>query len=40
MKALQYVEIGEPPQIREVPTPEPGPGQVRLEGDRGGSMSL
>ena len=31
MKALQYVEIGEPPQIREVPTPEPGPGQVRLK---------
>lgn len=31
MKALQYVEIGKPPQIREVPTPEPGPGQVRLK---------
>lgn len=30
MKALQYVEIGQPPQVREVPTPEPGPGQVRL----------
>ncbi|WP_203137389.1 NAD(P)-dependent alcohol dehydrogenase [Microbacterium sp. JZ31] len=31
MKALQYVEVGAPPQIREVPTPEPGPGQVRLK---------
>lgn len=30
MKALQYVEVGKPPQVREVPTPEPGPGQVRL----------
>ncbi|WP_105567050.1 NAD(P)-dependent alcohol dehydrogenase [Microbacterium halophytorum] len=30
MKALQYVEIGQPPQVRDVPTPEPGPGQVRL----------
>ncbi|WP_111467122.1 NAD(P)-dependent alcohol dehydrogenase [Microbacterium suaedae] len=31
MKALQYVAIGQPPEIREVPTPEPGPGQVRLK---------
>ncbi|WP_010525262.1 NAD(P)-dependent alcohol dehydrogenase [Nesterenkonia sp. F] len=30
MKALQYVEIGRPPEVREVPTPEPGPGEVRL----------
>lgn len=30
MKALQYVEIGKPPRVQEVPTPEPGPGQVRL----------
>ncbi|MEU0542679.1 NAD(P)-dependent alcohol dehydrogenase [Nocardia sp. NPDC005978] len=31
MKALQYVEVGAEPQVREVPTPEPGPGQVLLE---------
>ncbi|GAA1139492.1 NAD(P)-dependent alcohol dehydrogenase [Nesterenkonia lutea] len=30
MKALQYVSIGQPPEVREVPTPEPGPGEVRL----------
>ncbi|MBE1513614.1 NAD(P)-dependent alcohol dehydrogenase [Nesterenkonia halotolerans] len=30
MKALQYVAIGQPPEVREVPTPEPGPGEVRL----------
>jgi len=31
MKALQYVEVGKPPVVVEVPTPEPGPGQVRLK---------
>ncbi|GAA4925941.1 NAD(P)-dependent alcohol dehydrogenase [Nesterenkonia rhizosphaerae] len=31
MKALQYVEVGKAPEIREVPTPEPGPGEVRLK---------
>lgn len=30
MKALQYVEVGRPPEVRDVPTPEPGPGEVRL----------
>lgn len=30
MKALQYVAVGQPPVVREVPTPEPGPGEVRL----------
>lgn len=30
MKALQYVTIGQPPEVREVPTPQPGPGAVRL----------
>ncbi|WP_067688901.1 NAD(P)-dependent alcohol dehydrogenase [Nocardia jejuensis] len=30
MKALQYVSVGSEPQVREVPTPEPGPGQVLL----------
>ncbi|MGJ9371767.1 NAD(P)-dependent alcohol dehydrogenase [Nesterenkonia sp. CF4.4] len=30
MKALQYVAVGQPPEVREVPTPEPGPGEVRL----------
>ncbi|HET8595379.1 MAG TPA: NAD(P)-dependent alcohol dehydrogenase [Intrasporangium sp.] len=31
MKALQYVEIGKPPQLVEVPKPTPGPGQVLLK---------
>lgn len=30
MKALQYVTVGQPPELREIPTPEPGPGEVRL----------
>jgi propanol-preferring alcohol dehydrogenase len=30
MRALQYREIGNAPEIVEVPTPTPGPGQVRL----------
>ncbi len=30
MRALQYTAIGRPPEIREVPTPQPGPGQVLL----------
>jgi propanol-preferring alcohol dehydrogenase len=29
--ALQYVAIGRPPEIREVPTPQPGPGEVLLK---------
>ncbi len=37
MKALQYVEVGKPPVIREVPTPEPGPGQVRLKATAAGA---
>lgn len=31
MRALQYTAIGRPPEIREVPTPEPGPGEVLLK---------
>lgn len=31
MKAVQYVEIGSKPQVVEIPTPEPGPGQVLLK---------
>lgn len=31
MKALQYLAIGAKPQIVEIDTPEPGPGQVRLK---------
>lgn len=31
MKALQYREIGAEPEVVEVETPEPGPGQVRLK---------
>lgn len=31
MKALQYVEIGKPPQLVEVEKPTPGPGQVLLK---------
>lgn len=30
MKALQYVEIGQPPRIQEVEKPTPGPGEVLL----------
>lgn len=30
MKALQYREIGAEPEVVEIETPEPGPGQVRL----------
>jgi propanol-preferring alcohol dehydrogenase len=31
MKALQYTAIGKPPEIREVPTPQPGPGEVLIK---------
>lgn len=31
MKALQYRTIGAPPEVVEIETPEPGPGQVRLK---------
>ena len=31
MRALQYTAIGQPPEIREVPTPEPGPGEVLIK---------
>ena len=31
MKALQYRSIGQAPEVVEIDTPEPGPGQVRLK---------
>jgi propanol-preferring alcohol dehydrogenase len=31
VKALQYTTIGQPPEVVEVPDPEPGPGQVLLK---------
>jgi alcohol dehydrogenase, propanol-preferring len=31
MKALQYTAIGKPPEIRELPMPEPGPGEVLIK---------
>lgn len=31
MRALQYTAIGTPPEIRDVPTPEPGPGEVLIK---------
>ena len=31
MKALQYRTIGSPPEVVEIETPEPGPGQVRIK---------
>ena len=31
MKALQYTAVGMPPEIRDVPTPRPGPGEVLLK---------
>lgn len=30
MKALQHVAVGAEPEVREIPTPEPGPGEVLL----------
>ncbi len=31
MKAIQYRTIGAGPELVEIPTPEPGPGQIRLK---------
>lgn len=31
MKALQYRNIGSPPEVVEIDTPDPGPGQIRLK---------
>jgi alcohol dehydrogenase, propanol-preferring len=31
MRAFQFVEWQEPPELREVPVPEPGPGQVLVK---------
>src|SRR5262245_35258877 len=31
MKAVQYVKEGRPVEVRQVPEPEPGPGQVLLK---------
>ena len=31
MKAFQFVEWQKPGQLREVPVPEPGPGQVLVK---------
>lgn len=31
MKALQYIAVGAPPEIREVPIPQPGPGEVLVK---------
>lgn len=31
MKAIQYREIGQGPELVEIDTPEPGPGQIRLK---------
>ncbi|MFE2865806.1 NAD(P)-dependent alcohol dehydrogenase [Embleya sp. NPDC059259] len=36
MKAVQYVEFGKPVEVREIPAPEPGPGQVLLKVTAGG----
>ncbi|RMH46323.1 MAG: NADPH:quinone oxidoreductase family protein [Alphaproteobacteria bacterium] len=33
MKALQVVEIGKPPVLREIAAPEPGPGEVKVRID-------
>ena len=30
MKAVQYREIGKGPEVVDIDTPEPGPGQIRL----------
>jgi propanol-preferring alcohol dehydrogenase len=31
VRALQYTTLGRPPEVREVPTPVPGPGEVLLK---------
>ncbi|MGW1675388.1 NAD(P)-dependent alcohol dehydrogenase [Streptomyces sp. NPDC002324] len=31
MKALQYLKVGQPPEVVDVPVPEPGPGEVLLK---------
>jgi len=31
MKAVQYRQVGRPPEVADVPQPEPGPGQVLLK---------
>ncbi|RCW47118.1 propanol-preferring alcohol dehydrogenase [Halopolyspora algeriensis] len=31
MRAVQYHTVGQPPEVRRIPEPEPGPGQVLLE---------
>lgn len=31
MRALQYTSIGRPPEVVEIPTPEPGPGEILLK---------
>ena len=31
MRALQYTAFGRPPEIREVPIPQPGPGEVLIK---------
>lgn len=31
MRALQYTTIGAPPEVVEIATPEPGPGEIRLK---------
>src|SRR4051794_34527318 len=31
MRAVQYRSVGSEPEVVEIPTPEPGPGQVRLK---------
>ena len=36
MRAVQYREIGKGPEVVEIDVPEPGPGQIRLEGHRAG----
>jgi propanol-preferring alcohol dehydrogenase len=36
MKALRYVEVGQPPVVVDIPIPTPGPGQVLLKITAGG----
>jgi propanol-preferring alcohol dehydrogenase len=36
MRAVQYRTIGSEPEVVDVPTPEPGPGQIRLRVTAGG----
>lgn len=40
MKAIQFIAPGQPPELREVDEPAPGPGQVLLKVTAAGARHL